>query len=130
MVRTRRQFLDSIFYGVRSGCQWRLLPRPFPPAKTLYDQTQRWINAGSLETIVQDLHEVFRIAWGRNAQPSAEIVQAGDVRATRPSGANARHHHVEHALRPLWIRRPLVDEHDAVDKPDHVAEIDIRPYRA
>ena len=45
----RRLILDGIFYVVRSGCQWRLLPREFPPAKTVYHYFRAWRLDGTWE---------------------------------------------------------------------------------
>jgi transposase len=37
-----RAILDAVFYVLKSGCPWRLLPKDFPPWKTVYDWFRRW----------------------------------------------------------------------------------------
>src|SRR6516225_4469401 len=39
-----RRVLDGIFYLVRSGCAWRLLPHEFPPSQTVYRYCRQWRN--------------------------------------------------------------------------------------
>lgn len=46
---TRRAIVNGIFYLVRSGCQWRLLPREYPPWKTVYHYFRAWRITGIWE---------------------------------------------------------------------------------
>jgi len=41
-VHGLRAILDAVFYVLKSGCPWRLLPKEFPPWKTVYDWFRRW----------------------------------------------------------------------------------------
>ncbi len=77
-----RAILDAIFYVLRSGCSWRLLPRDFPPWRTVYHYFREWRLAGTFEQINTALRERVRIGLGRNAQPSAGIVDSQSVKAT------------------------------------------------
>src|SRR3954454_18548687 len=63
--------------------------KPISCEQTIYDQTQRWLKAGSFEAIVHDLRELLRVAQGRNAQPSAVILDARTLQSTPESGARA-----------------------------------------
>jgi putative transposase len=68
-----RAILDVVFYILRSGCPWRLLPRTFPPWKTVYDWFRRWRVDGTFERLNAALRERLRAWSGRNPQPSAGI---------------------------------------------------------
>src|SRR5215211_6865281 len=70
----RRDLLDAIFYLLRTGCQWRFLPKDFPPWGTVASQFHRWRKSGLWEKIHDTLHERVRLAEGRNARPSAGVI--------------------------------------------------------
>ena len=84
-----REVFNATRWIVRAGAPWRFLPHEFPPWHTVYDQTQRWLKAGSFEAIVHDLRELLRVAQDRNAQPSAVILDARTLQSTPESGARA-----------------------------------------
>jgi len=83
---TRRQILDAMFYLVRSGCQWRLLPREFPPWKTVYHYFRLWRIDGTWERLNATLRERERTRQGRNSQPSACIMDSQSARTTSVGG--------------------------------------------
>jgi transposase len=74
---------------VRAGAAWRLLPQDLPPWYTVYQQSQRGLKAGVCEAIGHDRREVLRVAQGRNAQPSAAIVDSRTLQSTPESGTRA-----------------------------------------
>src|SRR5215207_6692217 len=65
-----REVLNGLRWIVRTGAQWRMLPTNFPPWAAVYQQTQRWIAAGCLETMVHDLRSFLRWTEGRSDDPS------------------------------------------------------------
>ena len=71
-----RAILDAVFYVLKSGCPWRLLPRDFPPWKTVYDWFRRWRIDGTWERLNAELRERLRLRLGRNQNPSAAIVDS------------------------------------------------------
>ncbi len=84
-----REVFNALRWLVRSGAPWRYLPNDFPRWEAVYQQTQRWMNAGSFEAIVHDLRALLRLAQGRNAEPSAAIFDARTMQSTPESGARA-----------------------------------------
>src|SRR5437660_10633284 len=82
-----REVFNALRWIVRAGAPWRLLPNDFPRWEAVYQQTQRWIVAGSFEAIVHDLRALLRVAQGRNAQPSAAIFDGRTLQSTPESGA-------------------------------------------
>src|ERR1044071_4006168 len=65
-----REVLNAIFYLVRAGCAWRLLPHEFPRWKTVYHYFRDWRQAGLWEQIHTQLREQVRLRAGREATPS------------------------------------------------------------
>ena len=60
-----RQILNGIFYVLRSGGAWRLLPHEYPAWSTVYDYFRKWRNAGVWEQLVRTLRERLRVQAGR-----------------------------------------------------------------
>src|SRR5450759_3570712 len=84
-----REVFNALRYMVRAGAPWRMLPNDLPPWYTVYQQTQRWLAAGSFEAIVHDLRGMLRLAQGRKAEPSAAIFDGRTMQSTPESGARA-----------------------------------------
>jgi putative transposase len=68
-----RAVLNAIFYLLRTGCQWRLLPRTFPAWGTVYHYFRAWKNAGVWFGLQQAIYEQVRSRAGRSACPSVVI---------------------------------------------------------
>jgi putative transposase len=81
-----REILDAVFYVLKSGCSWRLLPKDFPPWKTVYDWFRRWRIDGTFERLNAELRERLRVRLGRDPDPSAAIVDSQTVRTTGVGG--------------------------------------------
>jgi transposase len=84
-----REVFNALRWIVRAGAPWRMLPTNFPPWEAVYQQTQRWIAAGCFETMVHDLRELLRWVQGRNARPSAVIIDSATRQSTPESGHRA-----------------------------------------
>jgi transposase len=84
-----REMFNALRWIVRAGAPWRLLPHEFPPWELVYQQTQRWIQAGCFEAMVNDLRSIIRVAQGRKGQPSAVILDGRTLQSTCESGPRA-----------------------------------------
>ena len=81
-----REVLNGIFYVLRSGCAWRMLPHDLPPCKTVYHYFRQWKRDGTWEVMNQTLRIRLRIAHGREAEPSAAIMDSQSVKTTDVKG--------------------------------------------
>ena len=75
-----REIINALCYLSRTGCQWRMLPREFPPKSTVYDYFKRWQKDGTLEEICRVLREQVRVKHHRNRKPSAAIMDSQTVK--------------------------------------------------
>ncbi|MER6474716.1 IS5 family transposase [Streptomyces filamentosus] len=76
----RRRIVDAIFYVVRAGCAWRQLPKDFPPRPTVYWYFAWWHDDGTVERVHDALRDRVREADGRNAEPSAGLIDSQSIR--------------------------------------------------
>lgn len=76
----RRRVVDAIFYVVATGCQWRALPACYPNWNTVHRYHLTWSRDGTWEQIAARLAGLVREREGRDATPSAGIVDARSVR--------------------------------------------------
>jgi transposase len=82
----RRRIVNAILYILRTGCQWRMLPREFPHWSTVHSCYWRWRRDGTLEKLHDALREEVRLKAGRMAQPSAVILDSQSVKTTEKGG--------------------------------------------
>jgi len=81
-----REILDAIFYVVRAGCAWRMLPHDLPPWGTVYYWFRRWRLDGLWQRILVALRRATRQNQGREPEPSAAIIDSQSVRIAEESG--------------------------------------------
>lgn len=85
---TRREIVNAILYVVQGGNQWRAMPHDLPPWQTAYYYFRLWRNAGTWEQIHSAIREQARKHVGREATPSAAILDSQSVK-TSQKGASA-----------------------------------------
>src|SRR5829696_5891022 len=122
----RRHSLREVFNGlrfiVRGGLQWRLMPNDLPPWDIVYQQTRRWMAAGTFAAIVHDLRALLRLAAGRDPEPSAAILDSRTLQSTPESGGRAAYDGAK--------RRKGSKTHVAVDTLGHLLALHVTPADA
>jgi transposase len=81
-----REVLNAIFYVLSTGCQWKALPKDLPPKSTVYDYLDLWDWDGTLERIHHALYVAVREREGREASPSAAIIDSQSAKAAQKGG--------------------------------------------
>ena len=81
-----RAVVNAVFYLLRTGCQWRLLPREFPPRSTVYHYFSTWRAHGVWTRMQWELHKRVRVAAGRGECPTVVIMDGQSVKTTERGG--------------------------------------------
>jgi putative transposase len=66
-----REVCNAIYYHLKTGCQWDMLPGDFPPSSTVYSYYRKWQKYGIWEELNHTLRDKLREKLGRSTQPTA-----------------------------------------------------------
>ena len=83
---TYRELLNGMMYREKTGCQWRMLPRDFPPWSSVKHYFYLWRDDGTWERIHETLVARTRVAAGRDPEPSLGIADSQTVKSTPVGG--------------------------------------------
>src|SRR5688500_8585101 len=81
-----REVLNGIFYVLATGCQWRALPKDLPPKSTVHDYLTLWVWDGTLRRLHEALFARAREQAGKEASPSAAILDSQSVKSAEKGG--------------------------------------------
>jgi putative transposase len=100
-----RAVLNAIFYLVRTGCQWRLLPHDFPPWSTVHTWYRRWRRDGTWGKINEALRQQVRRQAGRHPCPRSSAADSQSVKTTPQGGPKGfdSGKKVQGRKRHLWV---------------------------
>ncbi len=82
-----REVVNGIMYVLSTGCQWRYIPKDLPPRSTVYDYFDLWVYDGTLDRIHYVLYEKCREQAGREASPTACIIDSQSVKSAEKGGS-------------------------------------------
>ena len=85
-----REIVNGIFYVLRTGCTWDMMPHDLPPWRTCNHYFSRWRNDGTWKTVHDTLRERLRVQSGRNATPSAAVLDSQSVKTAEKGGLKNR----------------------------------------
>src|SRR5919197_2995044 len=83
----KREILNAIFYLLRSGCSWRMLPHDLPPWRIVYHYFRAWRQDGTWQVMHDLLRGDVRVAAGKHRQPSAGVIASQSVKTTEKGGS-------------------------------------------
>ena len=86
---SRREVLNALFYLEKTGCQWRMLPREYPPWNLVWQHFRRWRDDGTLERIRLTLNREARQKAGKEALPSVALADSQSVKTALKGGSAA-----------------------------------------
>ena len=78
----KRQLVNAVFYLTKTGCQWRQLPKDFPPWSTVHSFYFRMKQKGIWEKMMNELVKKSRIQAGRNPDPTYALIDSQSVKTT------------------------------------------------
>ncbi|HWS68726.1 MAG TPA: IS5 family transposase [Steroidobacteraceae bacterium] len=81
-----REVVNGLMYILSTGCQWRAIPKDLPPRSTLYDYFDLWSWDGTLDLIHHELYVKCREAIGREASPTAAVIDSQSVKGAEKGG--------------------------------------------
>ena len=81
-----REVMNGVMYVLSTGCQWRYLPKDLPPKSTVHDYLTRWNDDGTIEKVHHALYVKCREAAGRQASPTACVIDSQSVKSAEKGG--------------------------------------------
>jgi transposase len=81
-----REVVNGLMYILSTGCQWRAIPKDLPARSTLYDYFDLWSYDGTLDRLHDALYVKCREQAGREASPTAAILDSQSVKSAEKGG--------------------------------------------
>ena len=81
-----REVMNGVLYVLATGCQWRALPKDLPPKSTVHGYLMLWDWDGTLERIHHELYLKTRDLEGREASPTAGVIDSQSVKSAEKGG--------------------------------------------
>jgi transposase len=82
-----REVVNGLMYILSTGCQWESIPTDLPPRSTVNDYFRRWRDDGTLDLIHHALYVLCREQAGRDASPTAAIIDSQSVKSAEKGGS-------------------------------------------
>ena len=95
-----REIVNGLMYILSTGCQWAALPKDLPPRSTVNDYFRRWDDDGTLDRMHHALYVQCREQAGREASPTAAIVDSQSVKSAEKGGSRS----IRRGMMPARVR--------------------------
>ena len=95
-----RAVLNGVMYILSTGCQWAALPKDLPPRSTVNDYLRRWDDDRTLDRVHHALYVQCRELAGREASPTAAIIDSQSVKSAEKGGARSTRAATTRARKP------------------------------
>jgi len=79
---SKKELVNAVLYRTKTGCQWRLLPKDFPPNDTVWSFYRRAVKNGTWEKAMSKLVKKVRVDAGRNEEPSYCLIDSQSAKTT------------------------------------------------
>jgi putative transposase len=83
-----REVCNAIYYHLKTGCQWDMIPGDFPPSSTVYSYYRRWQKRGIWEQMNHALRDQVRQKMGKSTQPTVIAADSQSVKTTEKRGTS------------------------------------------
>lgn len=114
-----RELFNGLRYVIRYGIAWRAMPNDLLPWHAVHQKARRWLAAGCIEALAQDLRAMLRLAAGRKEEPTAAVIDSRTLRPTPESGTRAGYDGAK--------RKRGSKVHMAVDTLGHLLALHVTP---
>jgi transposase len=85
-----REVVNGLMFVLSTGCQWRAIPKDLPPKSTVYGYFDLWTWDGTIGRIHEALYAACREQAGRDASPTAAIIDSQSVKSAEKGGSMIR----------------------------------------
>ena len=103
-----REVVNGVMYVLSTGCQWRYIPKDLPPRSTVHDYFTRWNYDGTIEKIHYALYVQCRATAGREASPTACVIDSQSVKSAEKGGPASMRTAMMRAKRSRADRKSVV----------------------
>jgi transposase len=86
VVYERKEIVNAIFYVLRSGCPWRMMPHDLPIWGSVYDYFRQWRQDGIWDEVLKTLRQEVREREGRKSEPSAAVIDSQSIKTSAVRG--------------------------------------------
>jgi len=86
VIYERKEIVNAIFYVLRSGCPWRMMPHDLPNWSTVYDYFRQWRQDGTWDQVLAALRREVRQREGREPEPSAAVIDSQSIKTSAVRG--------------------------------------------